>query len=377
MNSLSVRVLAGGMASLLLLLLGVTFAHAQDADPFATSAWRNANVFAGPGITHLQITQVAAGVPVTIFERNRVGDWIQVRPESNAWQGWVMTAFFTLDPALRLSEVPVNTAVNDGNPDTVDRASLKTLYDTPIISPISDALREVFTRGLLMGNQRNVATKVGDSVTADEMYLLPMNRADNVLGAFDFLADTLAFFGPQMSSSFAARVGMTSYALFDPMWATAALCRDGETPLVCEYRTKAPSIAFIMFGGNDVQHMTYDEYGVQLRLIVEASLAEGVIPVLSTFSYSSENTLWLQALEFNLQVVAVADEYDVPLINLWAAARALPDYGLEGDGIHMMRSGFANIRLDTSFDLTSGVGLRNLLSLVMLDELRRTLSMEG
>ncbi|MBC7814616.1 MAG: hypothetical protein H7175_25900, partial [Burkholderiales bacterium] len=78
----------------------------------------------------------------------------------------------------------------------------------------------------------------------------------------------------------------------------------------------------------------------------------------------------------NRAIVEVAERYEVPLINLWAAAQALPEYGLDGDSVHMQHDGFRFIKFDTGSETFYGVPLRNLLSIYMLDQLRHTLNME-
>src|SRR5690606_27120024 len=110
-------------------------------------------------------------------------------------------------------------------------------------------------------------------------------------------------------------------------------------------------------------------------LIVEESLAAGVIPVLSTFSNDPEAPLWWQSINFNLRLADIAAEYEVPLINLWAAARILPAYGLDQDQVHLKNSGFRYIKFTRGNEADYGVTLQNLLSIRMLDEIRRTLDM--
>jgi hypothetical protein len=203
-----------------------------------------------------------------------------------------------------------------------------------------------------------------------------MNRTDYVLGPYDYIEETIRFFGPHVPNvSAAARLGMASYTVFDPMWADPALCRRGLNPLACEVERTQPSVLFVMFGPNDVLHMTPDEYAANMRRVVVALLDRGVIPVLSTFSYHPGAARFAAAVEFNLALVDIAAEYEVPLINLWSAARALPNYGLDRDNLHMRHSGFYNLKFDTGHETWYGVSLRNLLSIRMLDELRRKLEM--
>lgn len=356
---------------LLLFMAGGVFAQTE------TAVFRDAVVYAGPSDSYLQIALLRAGIPVTIVERNSVGNWLHVVQQredgTTLLDGWVLSGYFHLPSDLRYSQLPVSD-MPDGNPEYTGSPSIVRLYNVPIISDVSEAMREVYERGQALGNHSHIVTKVGDSLSADPLYLTPIRQYDYVLGPYDYLEDTIAYFDAP-ETSVAARIGMTSLVVFDPMWANAERCEAGETPLACEYRLSQPSVSFIMFGPNDVMRMTDEIFARQLRQIVDETLARGIIPVLSTFSYHPDADLWWQAVNFNLAVVDFAAEYQVPLINLWAASRVLPEYGLDQDRIHMLHSGFRYLKYDTGHESWYGVSLRNLLSIRMLDEIRRTLAM--
>lgn len=81
-------------------------------------------------------------------------------------------------------------------------------------------------------------------------------------------------------------------------------------------------------------------------------------------------------LDFNLALDAIAQQYHVPLINLWAAARVLPDYGLEADGIHMQHSGWETLYYATGHEAYYGMSLQNLLSLTILHEIQQAVMTE-
>lgn len=368
----------------LILLLGfvVSISQAQDSEtsPLEVTPHTRAVVYKGPGHTFQQVTWIEAGVPATIVERNRVGNWLRLNRVTEdgtvVMDGWVMSGYLNLSPDLSFADVLVNAAAADADPSTVKYVSVAALYEAPIIPEISDAMREVYLSGQQMGNIGKNITKVGDSLSADPLYLGVMSQFQRELGAYDYLEETIAYFGPSTASeSAAARVGMTSLVIFDPMWSDAEICNAGETPLACEYRRKQPSISLIMFGANDVKHMTDAEFDVQIRLIVDETLGSGIIPVLSTFSYSPDADLWRQSVNFNQRLIDISNEYEVPLINLFAAAQPLPDYGLDIDQVHMKHSGFDYLKFDTGHETWYGTSLRNLLSIRMLDELRITLEM--
>lgn len=364
----------------LALILSPTSAQEETPEPASardTTAYQRVNLFTGPGITFQIIDRIPAGVPITIIARNRSGTWVHIQRENGAGEvyenGWVISGYLNLSPELNFGDVPINDTVGDADADS-DMSQLHDLYLVPVIPTISDAMREVYARGQEENrNYPHVITKVGDSITADELYLEPMSQSNYRLGAYQYLEETIRFFGASTSvDSVAARVGMTTYTIFDPAWADNTLCEPRETPLDCEYRRKRPSISFILFGPNDLLRMNDQQFDTQIRLIVENTLAHGIIPVLSTFSYDPGMGLWLQSVNFNRRLVGIAADYEVPIINLWLAARALPEYGLEGDHIHMKHWGTTYLKFDTGNVAFSGASLRNLLTIRTLDEIRNT-----
>lgn len=365
----------------LIVLAAWPFAMAQDAvSPFTSSAMENLNVRGGPGTTYPTVARLRTGVQVQIVERNSIGTWVRVQQTLEDGtlflDGWVLSGLLNLSPELRFSQVAVS-ALADGLPENAESPSLRPLYAAPVIPTISPTMRTVYQRGLEQRRYSHVVTKIGDSVSADPLYLTPMSRPGADLGAFDYLQETLQFFGASTQvESVAARLGMNSFAVFDPAWANSDVCDPGETPLACELRRKRPSIVLIMFGGNDVRHMDDAEYNIQMRLLVEQTLAEGVIPVLSTFSADPNKELWAQSVAFNTRLIEIAAEYQVPLTNLWLASRPLNDFGLEGDGIHMKHWGTQTLRINDTFPAYSGAALRNLLALRVLDEIRRSVFLD-
>jgi hypothetical protein len=163
---------------------------------------------------------------------------------------------------------------------------------------------------------------------------------------------------------------MGSFTTFDPMWADPARgCQPGEGPLACEYRIKRPSIAFIMFGPNDVRAISADVFKQEMEKIVVASLDNGIIPVVSTFAVHPNDEFQPQAMLFNQKLIELAAQYEFPLINLWAATRILPNYGLDVDNIHLTMTGENQLYYDGGNDAFSGVALHNLLSLATLQRI--------
>ncbi len=345
-----------------------------------TTAYEATVIYAGPSDSFQQLGKLNPGLPINVIERNHTGMWVHIVRKADdqvTQDGWVISAFLNRDDTLQFGDVPINTTIADADPTTVNSKSLASLYAVPVIPTISEAMVDVYKHGQESGNMSNAITKVGDSLSENVQYLMPMSNPERKLGPYSYLTDTVDYYGGSVANeSVAARLGMSTYGVVDPFWADKAKCQAAETPLDCEYRIKKPSIAFIMFGPNDVRSMTDDKYAGQMRQIIEDTLAHGTIPVISTFSAHPEEEFFWQSVNFNLQLVALAQEYQIPLINLWAAARVLPEYGLDRDKVHLKVSGFAYLKYDTGHEAFYGVVLHNLLSICTLDDIRHKLGIE-
>jgi hypothetical protein len=353
--------------------------HAQ-LTPITASTYRQVFVFAGPGHTHQQLGFINADSPIQIVERNRVGNWVrvqQVRADGSiVIDGWIISGYLRYTPELRYSSIPVNNTLADHVPENAAYPSFAELYRAPIAPRIDELMVEVFEYGQSLGNQANGVTKVGDSLLISPQILNVIGRADNQLGAYDFLATTIDFYAQGMTpTSIANSIGMSTFTVLDPMWAPAGTCQPNETPLACEFRVRRPSVAFVLFGPNDLRASDSETFGRNIRRIVDDALAAGVIPVLSTFSLYQDDPLFWSGINFNLEIKRVAEATHVPLINLWAAARPLPDYGLEADRVHLLLTGFDNLRLTGGQEAFSGAALYNLLAIYTLDQIRLALGL--
>lgn len=347
--------------------------------PTTATTYRQAYIFGGPGIAQSILTSVEPDTEVTVVERNAIGNWVRVQRIGDGGaillDGWMLTGFLKTPPGFDVGYFPV-TDLPDTDHNFIPSFAERRLYLTPVLTPLSDRMQEIYNRGQELGNEPFTATKIGDSVVANELYLLPMSRADFQLGPYQYLDETLKYFGPMMSNSVAARVGMSSIVVFDPFWANGQVCEPNETPLACEYRLKKPVASFVMFGPNDVRSMEVDRFTDQMTRLVIESLDLGVIPVLVTFASHPDVAFYDKTIQFNNALLDIADTYSVPVINLWLATRILPQYGLDVDGIHLRQPGSFGITFADGQEAYSGVALLNLLSLRTLHEIRQQLELE-
>lgn len=265
-----------------------------------------------------------------------------------------------LDPVMRLRSAPILM-----NSDTA-------------------AVSAIWASGSALGRRSDVFTTVGDSNTTngDFMQVFGLSRDVCAWGDYAYLRETVAHFSAPLSTgartsfthqSAAARMGFNTAAVLDPFWSPSGQCASGESPLMCEYRRSAASISVIMLGGRDVLALDAETYRANMTQIVGQSIAAGVIPALTTFVVLPERgDLYEKSIAFNVALLEIAESAGVPLINLWAAAEPLPDHGIGPDRSHLKARVGAYCAFDGA-ERELGGTLRNLLTLQMLDRLRRGL----
>jgi fibrillarin-like rRNA methylase len=124
-----------------------------------------------------------------------------------------------------------------------------------------------------------------------------------------------------------------------------------------------------MLGAVDGQ--IYDTYTFQVYMtqVVQTTINQGIIPVLTTFP-TGPNYNEPVALEVNGIILDIAQQEQIPVINLWRAARSLPEGGLQEDDFHLTARG-DNFQSFSGDERVYAQTLRNLLTLLTLDGLRQ------
>lgn len=283
-------------------------------------------------------------------------------------------------PTTTVTSSPIPTETTDlsqlpATPTKLDSTPIPTLTprptfepntweQLPVIPPISDSVIEIYQRGIAQGNNPNAFSKVGDCGSTPAWFLGDFDRGPKYyrLGDHTHLEPVIQEFqGSYGRTSLAAKSGFNASSVFAPMWSDRTQCEPNETPLACEYRNNKPVIAFITLGSNDVWHQeTFED---QMRNIIEFSIENGVIPVLSTKADNDEGDG-----SINATIAMLAYEYDVPLINYWQAVQPLPNHGLQEDGVHIT---WGPNRFDDPLVMKKGWPVRNLTTLQILDAVWR------
>ena len=307
------------------------------------------------------------------------GDQLQVegRTPDNAWlliksaegyEGWVSTQFVEL--YIDLADVE---AIE--NPEPVKFV----VPPTPeggvnVVSSIGGGARVIYLNGQAAGNQRNVFSKVGDSLSDTPNFLRGLGGSYNLRG-YGSLLPMIQFFSsgnalggnPFVSGSISARASWGEVSVLDPGSADPGRCNGGETPVACEMRVVKPAVVIIMIGTNDSPAFPPDVFGGRLRQIVETCIQANVVPILSTLPPRAQYND--NIIAYNQVITSMANSYGIPLTDLYSALVNLPDHGYGSDGIHLsVPPGGASATVDfTPENLQYGSTMRNLTVLQILD----------
>ena len=377
------------IADLLLVVILVGAPVAAQGNPDAWPLY-NLNMRTGPDTSYTAITKLPASTGLLLEARNGDTSWVLGHTGDGVYRGWVSVLYLGFRDGFSAAALPVSEEVlaapppvpaslppvSSGTGTTVTSYTLPPtvsaidLYSYPVVGQPTARASSIYALGRSLGNNPRVLAKVGDCGTDHPYFLSEFYFGPYDLGNYGYLQGVIDYFGESLSySSQAARSGFVADAVVNPVWANPAICQPGESTLQCEYRLHKPSVAVIMFGLTDLQRRTPDQFYSDLRAVVDQSIDAGVIPVLSTFpghtAFPAESVL------FNQIVVQVALEYDVPLMNLWAALESAPNHGMMPDGTHMSGYEVGGTCFLVDQNMQSGYVVRNLITLQTLDAVWR------
>jgi len=282
---------------------------------------------------------------------------------------------FTIVVAQEQEPVITPPEFGDYDPQRIEDIDLD---DYPILPEVTDHARIIFERGLEAERNPAMFSKVGDSMTASDYFLTDFGTDDYDLGDFQELADLLDYIKENSTGSddttafdrtnYATALGFSAVSALDPTWATAEVCEPNETPLQCEYRVSNSAFALIMLGTNDVLHFDEATYDYFLRLIIIETINSDVMPVLHTFPIRPE--VPEKTVDFNRILVSIAEDYDIPLVNMAKALEDLPDRGIDlEDPLHLTVPDEGTVAMFNDTTLQAGYAMRNLVTLQVLDHL--------
>lgn len=360
------------LMGILLLVIGIHPAAMQESTPTAPDARvidmdSRLRVRTLPNTQSDTLTSLDPDTPLTVVGKSSGEVWIQVITP-DGMTGWVSVDY--IEVLIDLETVPV----------TYDQGIV--WQGSRLPSNVEERVRLIFERGQELGNHPDVFSKVGDSITVAPHMFTPIGEGEYFLGEYEYLQGVIDFYSITdaregnsfVNPSLAAAVGWSTSVMFDTDFSNPDLCEPDETPLICEYRVVKPSVVLIMLGTNDLSFNSVETYRGNIAGIVDYSVDQGVIPILSTIP--SREGYEDKVMTFNAAVAEVAQDFAVPLWDYYTVMQTLPNSGLDSDGTHpsIPPKGVEGAADFHTYNLPYGYVMRNLTALQMLDAVWRVIS---
>jgi hypothetical protein len=357
---------------LLLALLVPLERAAEAAGPLTfTLTLRSAFARTVPAFNGQRAASLFQGQSYPATARSADSVWVRLAMAGVPTETWIPVSYGTLSGDVASLPVAAAAVAAPGAtpaPGQAPAVAVPSFQPTnPILPTVSQTARDIYQRGLQMGNNPRAFSKVGDCQAVPPYFLAPFDYGVGAyqIGPYGHLSEAIAYFsGSWARQSIAANSGFNVATVFVPLWADPQRCQRNESPLACEYRLHRPSIALISmetwWGGDPSGYESY------LRRIVEYTISRGTVPILATKADNIEGNGSLNAV-----VVKLAAEYDVPLWNFWAAVQPLPERGLHPDGFHLT---WERPFFDQPAALEKAWPVRNLTALQAIDAVWRGLN---
>jgi hypothetical protein len=192
----------------------------------------------------------------------------------------------------------------------------------PVVPAVNDHVREIYALGQSLGNDPHAFSIFGDCQSEPDIFLGPfITDPAKFISLPANLQETVNYFeGSLNRESPTIKQGTTSGALFWVEWHENKYgCKDDESPLNCELRLQNPSFVLITVG----THFEGGRNEYYMRKVLDALLARGIVPILSTKADNREGDNHV-----NLETAKLAAEYNLPLWNFWPVTADLPNRGL-------------------------------------------------
>jgi hypothetical protein len=192
----------------------------------------------------------------------------------------------------------------------------------PVLSPTARAL---LRRSIAAGHDPHFFTIAGDSNSNPIRYL-----ARVISGAFDLtkypdLKPVIGYYAPSFTHvSISIGGGFRAAEMFDTSHiAGFDACHNDEGMFACELRTSNASIVFIQLGTGD--KFAWREFEHNYRAMLDHAAAHNVLPILVTKADDIESLQGGASYGYiNGIIRALAAEYQLPLLDMYAATRNLP-----------------------------------------------------
>lgn len=256
--------------------------------------------------------------------------------------------------------LPVITQTISASPAISQLMACEEWQSWAVVPIVSKTARDLYQRGQASGNNPRAFSKVGDGEISTEWFFsaFDLGEAYYDLGPYPDLHSVIDHFRGSFSRmGMAARRGFNTQKILDPALSDLSECQEDESPLFCELRLHRPAFAILSLGTNQVWKP--EEFEAGMRQILDTLLSHSVVPILSTKGDNLEGDH-----RINRTVACLAQEYEMPLWNFWAAIQPLPNQGLQPDREHLT---YGITDFDDENAMQSAWTVRNLTALQALD----------
>lgn len=214
----------------------------------------------------------------------------------------------------------------------------------PVVPLISENAKEIYLRGVSVGNNPNHLSVLGDCQAPQWLLFGRLDWDTYELGEelsyLQLAVDQYA--GNWGRESVTVAYGNTVASLYSVYWADRILCQSGESPIDCELRINNPNVALIMLGtnwgaGNDA------EFESRLRSTVQYLIDRNVLPIIVNKADATTPNYPLNRI-----MAQVAYDFDIPLTNFWASIQGLYNHGMDPSdplGIHILGEAYPYKRM--------------------------------
>lgn len=265
--------------------------------------------------------------------------------------------------------LPVITPTITASPVNSQSPGCENWQSWPVIPVVSQTAHDLYQRGQASGNNSHAFSKIGDGEISTEWFFsaFDLGEAHYALGPYQDLHPVIDHFRGSFSRiGMAARRGFNTQKILDPALSDPSQCQEDESPLACELRLHRPAFALLSLGTNQVWKP--EEFEAGMRQILDVLLSHNVIPILSTKGDNLEGDH-----RINRTIACLAQEYEVPLWNFWAAIQPLPNHGLQPDLEHLT---YGITDFDDENAMQSAWTVRNLTALQALDAVRKAVAVQ-
>lgn len=287
-------------------------AQAQGVKFLAT--WQNAWFRAAPSVTAAKVAPLVQGTTFQVVGRTADAQWLALAAPN--FKAWLPLGFGEVTG--NMANVPV---IAYSPPAFGKNTNTAALPEWIRLGPRAKAL---FAQAVKAGRDARMFSIAGDS---NSTWQRDMGRVAS--GVFDydkygFLRTIVARFDPAIARvSKAVGGGYRAADMFLPEMAAPKGCNAGEGMFACELRESRAAIVFIQLGTGD--KFVWSEFEANTRRMIDHALANSVLPVLVTKADDIESIQGGASFgHINDTLRRLAAEYQLPLIDFYAATRTLP-----------------------------------------------------